>query len=581
MKAGSESVRVGLAQINPTVGDLEGNVRAIQRSITGARKLGIQILAFPEFVLCGYPPEDLLLKPRFLSDCEKALRSLAKSARGIAVIVGAPEPPAGRGKRPYNTAYLLYRGHIAARYRKIHLPNYGVFDEKRYFEAGKDPVVVRFGGYAVGLQICEDIWADDGPMASQVCGAGARLVINISASPYNRRKGPEREKLMQRRARENGAWLCYINLLGGQDELVFDGSSVIVSPMGKTVARAAPFKEDLVVADIKLSSRAPKGRRMRKGNLHPVTTINLPPLRSPAARPPLARRRRKHLEPAEEIYEALLMGTRDYVDKNGFTGVVLGLSGGVDSALSAVIAVDALGAGRVTGVTMPSAFTSRETLQDARLLAEALRIRLTEIPIDPIYRAYIESLEGEFAGRTEDATEENIQARIRGNILMALSNKFGCLVLTIGNKSEVAVGYCTLYGDMAGGFAILKDVPKTLVYRLSRYRNRIGSSPVIPPATIRRKPTAELKPGQLDQDILPPYPMLDRIIELYVERDMSLGEIVRKGLDRKAVQQTIRMIDANEYKRRQAPPGIKITPKAFGRDRRLPITNRYPGAGGR
>jgi NAD+ synthase (glutamine-hydrolysing) len=583
MKAGLSKVRIALAQTNPTVGDLEGNVRIIRRTIAHAKRLGVQLLAFPELMICGYPPEDLLLKPRFLDECEAALGKAARSARGIAVIVGSPEPPSSPGAAAYNTACVLYRGRVRARYRKIHLPNYGVFDEKRYFEPGERAIVVRFGDLAVGISICEDIWADDGPTGDQVVRGGARVVVNISASPYHRRKGPERERLMKRRAKENGVFLCYANLLGGQDELVFDGSSVIADPRGKTIARGRPFEEDLIVADIPLPAAA-SGRSRRRatprrasagGPGRPIETITLPPLPEPGMKPAVRRRAARHPKPDEEVYKALVMGTRDYVNKNKFKVVVLGLSGGIDSALTAAVAVDALSSDRVKGITMPSTYTSGATLRDARRLAENLGIELYEVPIGGTYQSYIAILESAFAGTAMDVTEENIQARIRGNLLMAFSNKFGWLVLATGNKSEIAVGYCTLYGDTAGGFAVLRDVPKTLVYTLCRYRNRIAGGAVIPSSTIRRRPTAELRPGQFDEDTLPAYRVLDRIIELYVERDMSFDEIVASGLDRDTVRRTLRMIDRNEYKRRQAPPGIKITPKAFGRDRRLPITNRF------
>ena len=573
-----EKIRIGLAQVNPTVGDLKGNARLVRRWIGEAKKRGVQLLAFPELVLCGYPPEDLLLKPTFLRDCEAELKSLARAASGIAVIVGCPEKPKKRGGPLYNSAWLLYRGKVAARYRKINLPNYGVFDEKRYFTSGSAATVLDFAGTKVGLNICEDVWVDDGPIGCQALTGGAGIVVNISASPYHRRKGPERERLMQRRARENSVWLCYINLLGGQDELLFDGSSVICSPRGETVARAAPFSEELIIADVPVRKRA--GNAVPGASCGPITveTVTLPALPR-RRRIPLPRNRTAdHPAPVEEIYQALVMGTRDYIHKNGFGGVVLGLSGGIDSALTAAIAVDAVGPECVHAVTMPSGFTSRGTLGDAKRLAENLVIPLYEYPISGIFEAYRDLLHPTVPKKGIGVTEENIQARIRGNILMALSNRFGWLVLATGNKSEVAVGYCTLYGDMVGGFAVLKDVPKTMVYSLSRYRNRAAGRALIPASTIRRKPSAELRPDQADEDTLPPYPVLDRIIELYVEGDLSPDEIVRTGIDRGTVRRTIRMIDMNEYKRRQAPPGIKITPKAFGRDRRLPITNRYrPG----
>ena len=574
-----QRVRIGLAQMNPAVGDLEGNTARIREMTREAKRAGVQILAFPEFALCGYPPEDLLLKPRFLKDCETALRRLAPCARGIVLLVGAPEAPERPGHKPYNTCAVLAGGKIAARYRKIHLPNYGVFDEKRYFRAGEEALVCRFGTLAVGISICEDIWADDGPTPLQTGPGGARIVFNISASPYHRRKGPARERLMQRRARENRCYLAYVNLVGGQDELVFDGSSVIAGPDGKTIARCRPFEEDLVIADIDPERGPRDAKRRRTDPGVRLVTRDLRPLATPRERPQVRRRTPQHPKPDEEIYRALVLGTRDYVEKNGFGGVVLGLSGGIDSALTATVAVDALGRKRVHALTMPSPYTSSATLADARALAKNLGIDLLEMGIDSIYDSYLSTLDETFRGKREDVTEENIQARIRGNLLMALSNKFGWLVLTTGNKSEVAVGYCTLYGDTAGGFAVLKDVPKTLVYTLCRYRNRKAGRALIPRSTMTRSPSAELKPGQTDQDTLPPYRILDTIIELYVERDLSIDEIVSRGLDRKTVRRMVRMIDMNEYKRRQAPPGIKITPKAFGRDRRLPITNRYLGAG--
>ncbi len=581
MRSEDNKIRIGLAQVNPTVGDLKGNARLIRRWIGEAKKRGVQLLAFPELVLCGYPPEDLLLKPAFLGDCERELKSLARAARGIAVIVGCPEKPKKRGGPLYNDAWLLYRGKVAARYRKINLPNYGVFDEKRYFTSGSAATVLDFAGTRGGLNICEDAGGDDGPIGCQARAGGAGIIVNISASPYHRRKGPEREKLMQLRARENGVWLCYINLLGGQDELLFDGSSVICSPRGETVSRAAPFSEEMIIADIPAGKGArPAGPDDWCGAVS-LETVSLPALPR-RGRPPLPRRRMApHPDPVEEIYGALVMGTRDYILKNGFRGVVLGLSGGIDSALTAAVAVDAVGPECVHAVTMPSGFTSRGTLVDAKRLAENLGIALYEYPISGIFEAYRDLLRPTVPKKGIGITEENIQARIRGNILMALSNRFGWLVLATGNKSEVAVGYCTLYGDMVGGFAVLKDVPKTMVYGLSRYRNRAAGSALIPASTIRRKPSAELRPDQADEDTLPPYPVLDRIIELYVEGDLSPEEIVRTGIDRGTVRRTVRMIDMNEYKRRQAPPGIKITPKAFGRDRRLPITNRYRSGGRR
>jgi len=575
-------IRIALAQVNPTVGDLAGNARAVRRMTAEAKRRGAQIVAFPELVLSGYPPEDLLLKPQFLEDCRSSLRSIAREAKGIVMLVGVPEPPLRTAGRPSNACHVLSEGKIAATYRKINLPNYGVFDEKRYFEPGENALVVNFGGVPVGISICEDVWVDDGPTAAQVLLGGARIIINISASPYHRRKGREREKLMQRRARENGCWLCYLNLVGGQDELVFDGCSVIASPDGTTIARGKAFEEDLLVADIDPSRARPAAARLPApftGAHKRVEIVDLAPLPPVRHGSPARPGRAGHLEPVEEVYRALVLGTRDYVDKNGFSRVVLGMSGGVDSALVAAIAAEALGADRVTGVTMPSRYTSAATLRDSRDVCRNLRIDLLELPIGDVYESYLALMRAAFRGRRADVTEENVQARIRGNLLMALSNKFGWLVLTTGNKSELAVGYCTLYGDMAGGFAVIKDVPKTLVYPLCRHRNARSRRPVIPNSILRRRPTAELRAGQFDQDTLPPYPVLDRIIELYVERDMGFEDVVARGLDAATVRETIRMIDASEYKRRQGAPGIKITPKAFGRDRRLPITNHYRGTG--
>ncbi|MBN2071098.1 MAG: NAD+ synthase [Candidatus Krumholzibacteriota bacterium] len=573
-------VRIGLAQVNPTVGDLGGNAGIARRIIADAKRSGVQILAFPELFLCGYPAEDLLLKPGFIIDCEKELRKLARHATGIAVIAGAPRRSEDPGSTLRNTASILCDGKIAARYDKINLPNYGVFDEKRYFAPGERPFIASFGDTRVGISICEDIWVDDGPITAQCSNGGAEIIINISASPYHRRKGPDREKLMQRRARENNTWLCYLNLVGAQDELVFDGNSLVIDPGGSTIARGAVFREDLIIADIDLTAKGEKEGKTSSATAPglPVGLIDtafLPALSPHEKRRLPSRQKTAHPGPNKEIYEALVLGTRDYVDKNGFSGVIIGLSGGIDSALTATIAVDALGPERVIGVTMPSEYTSSSTLKDAHHLAENLDINIKEIPVGKLYDAYRDLLADIIPRGPVGITEENLQARIRGNILMALSNRFGHLVLTTGNKSEIAVGYCTLYGDMAGGFAVLKDVPKTLVFSLSRYRNRRAGVALIPASTIRRRPSAELRPGQLDEDSLPPYPTLDRIIELYVEKDFSLSGIISDGIAPGIAEKTVRMIDLSEYKRRQGPPGIKITPKAFGRDRRLPITNRY------
>ena len=570
-----KKIRIALAQVNPTVGDLPGNIKKAKSAILSARRSGAEIVAFPELMICGYPPEDLLLKESFLSDCENSLRKLARSVKGITVLVGAPEKNPSGGK-PFNSCFVLHGGKVLGSYRKINLPNYGVFDEKRYFEPGTLPAIIIADNYRIGLTICEDAWVEDSPIHHCSRQCGAQIVFNISASPYHRKKGREREELMRRRARESGTYLLYVNLIGGQDELVFDGTSIVAGPNGKLIARGRQFEEDMIVVDIPIKEKSEEVLERSSGD-GICDIIRLPKTRRPTNRP--KPRLKKHLPPTpgktEEVYKALVLGTRDYVVKNGFHGVIIGLSGGVDSALTAAIAVDALGNDMVHAITMPSVFTSSATLRDARKLAKNLGIELFEIPINPIYKAYTDALSEIFAGRESDVTEENIQARIRGNLLMALSNKFGWLVLATGNKSEFAVGYCTLYGDMAGGFAVLKDVPKTLVYPLCRYRNRVAGKMIIPGSILKRKPSAELKPDQYDEDTLPPYPILDRIIELYVEKDMPVDKIVKTGLDQDMVKRAIRMIDHNEYKRRQAPPGVKITPKAFGKDRRLPITNRY------
>jgi len=578
MKKDSNKIRAAVSQINPTVGDFAGNLSAIEKAVAEAKEAGALIIVFPELVLCGYPPEDLLYKKMFLHQCKVSLKKAAALADGIILVVGSPElAVTRRGNSLYNSAFILCKGDIAAVYRKIHLPNYGVFDEKRYFSPGTAALVADTGAGRIGLTVCEDIWVENGPSAAESKILGADVILNLSASPYHKNKCREREKLMQKRAREAGAALCFANLTGGQDELVFDGTSLIIDRNGKTLARANAFREDLLVADIEF-----KPRKIRKSNSplrektpYSLESVALPAVSVPGKARPVKAGKARHLDPDQEVYTALLTGTRDYTLKNGFEQVVLGLSGGIDSALTAVIAVDALGAEKVNCVTMPSEFTTEESLRDSRTLAENLGVKFFEYPITGIYRSYIENLPDLTGGKKVTVTEENIQARIRGNILMAFSNRYGWLVLTTGNKSELAVGYCTLYGDMAGGFSVLKDVPKTLVYSLCRHRNAASGGTLIPQSIIQRKPSAELRPGQLDQDTLPPYAVLDRIIELYVEEDLGLDEIIKKGLDPVTAEKMINRIDKNEYKRRQGPPGIKITPKAFGKDRRLPITNIF------
>ena len=581
-------LRIGLAQINPTVGDLDGNIARIRAGIERARGLGVDLLAFPEMVVPGYPPEDLLLKPAFIQGCIDRTRDLAGDSRGMTVVVGTLE----RDGDLYNSAAVLHDGRWVGTARKRYLPNYGVFDENRYFMPERRSVVFARGGTVFGVNVCEDIWLSGGPSEEQVIRGGAEVILNLSASPYHAGKADERRRMISTRAADNLAIVCYVNLVGGQDEILFDGSSLILDERGNVLAEGAAFAEDLVVADVDLDevfnarlhdTRLRKERSLDDGD--PLPRIHLDPygaVGTPGgavttlAKPALAARPEREERSVEaEVYAALTLGVHDYVTKNGFDTVVLGLSGGIDSALTACVAADALGPQKVVGVFMPSPYTSAASQADAEALVKTLGIRYQVIPIRDVMHAYDEALASTFAGRAADTTEENLQARIRGNTLMALSNKFGWLVLTTGNKSETSVGYCTLYGDTAGGFAVLKDVYKTQVYALSRWRN--ACAPVIPENTITRPPSAELKPGQTDQDSLPPYDTLDEILRLYVEDDRSIPEIVREGHDEAVVRRVARMVDVAEYKRRQSPPGIKITPRAFGKDRRLPITNRWRG----
>lgn len=565
-----KNVRIAIAQINCTVGDVKGNSSKIIAYADEARSSGVQIVTFPELAITGYPPEDLLLKPKFIDDNIETLHKLSRSIQDIVAVVGFVDR---QGMNLYNAAAVLYEGTIKGVYHKALLPNYGVFDEKRYFASGETPLVFRFGDLIFGVNICEDIWFSEGPTGDQAF-AGARLIFNINASPYHVGKIKVREDIVGARSSAHDVFISYTNLVGGQDELVFDGQSMVVDRAGRVIARARAFKEDLLVLDIpgrelsKPSAKALPGPDA--GNV--VVVAETQPHKE---LPPTTWRQRNILEPTAEIYEALLLGLHDYVSKNGFDKVTIGLSGGIDSAIVAVLAVDALGKDRVIGVFMPSRYTSRDSDTDAREMADNLGIRLLEVPIGDIYSAYGATLAPLFKGLPVDTTEENIQARIRGNILMALSNKFGWLVLTTGNKSEMSVGYATLYGDMAGGFAVIKDVPKTLVYQLSHYRNSI--SPVIPQNVLHKEPTAELKPDQKDRDTLPAYDILDSILKAYVEEDKHPEEIISETLEREVVSRVSRMVDGSEYKRRQSPPGIKITPKAFGKDRRMPITNKYRG----
>ena len=569
-------MRLALAQIDATVGDVEGNAAKIRDYLGQAADAGAQLAIFPELAINGYPPEDLLLKTHFLEAGRRALDGVARDVQGMVALVGFAE----HAEDVYNSLAVLADGRVQAVYRKMFLPNYGVFDEHRYFQVGDAPAVIRVGGTTIGLTVCEDIW-EPGPPASDEALAGAEVIVNISASPYHHGKGAQRERMLVQRARDSLAYVAFCNLVGGQDELVFDGYSLVVDQDGELVARGSQFDEELVVCDIDPSTA--DAARLRDARHRPAARVRRPAVTDLAHLEAPARHestavggpRAKPLEADEEVYEALCLGLRDYVDKNGFERVLLGLSGGIDSALTACVAVDALGPERVACAVMPSPHSSAETQGDARTLAANLGIERFELELEPLMEAYDEVLSEPFEGSDPGIAEENIQARIRGNLLMALSNKFGWLVLTTGNKSEYSVGYTTLYGDMAGGFGVLKDVPKTLVYRLAHHRNTRGSGPVIPAGIIERPPSAELRPDQRDTDSLPPYDLLDAILEAYVEEDQGRDQLIRRGMPEDVVDRVIRMVDSAEYKRRQAPPGIKITPKAFGRDRRLPITNRF------
>ena len=581
-----------MVQMNPTVGDIAGNVRRITGWLREAKKAKADLVSFPELAITGYPPEDLLLKPCFVADNRRALQEIARHCRGLAAVVGYVSQSDGIDPKParssvvqagahelYNAAAVIADRTLVTTYCKWYLPNYGVFDESRYFHPGKRLPLIRLRGTLVGVNICEDVWLPDGPTGF-LAAAGAEVIVNINASPFHLGKSRVREQMLATRARENGVLLTYTNAVGGQDELVFDGNSVILDHQGEVIARGKAFEEDFIVADLNMEPVV-RARRTGRKKLLPkrmasvveVYAAPLPSVQKASARmvPAVA----SGLEQLEEVYLALTLGVRDYVRKNGFTRVMIGLSGGVDSALTAVIAVDALGAKNVGGLFMPSPYTSQDSYEDVAELGTRLAISVRTIPITTLFDHYRQTLAETFEGHEPDTTEENLQARIRGNLLMAFSNKFGHLVLTTGNKSEMSVGYATLYGDMAGGFAVIKDVPKTMVYDLSRLRNLRGATPVIPKRTLDRPPTAELRPNQKDEDSLPPYEILDPILQAYVEEDRSLEEIVEAGFDRATVARVMKMVDGSEYKRRQAPIGIKITHRALGKDRRMPITNGY------
>ena len=606
----ARTIRLALAQINLTVGDLPGNTARMLEYLQRAREAGAGLVAFPELATTGYPPEDLLFKRSFVDANVEAMEEVVAASRGIAVVLGYVQP---RESGVANSAAVGFDGKLIDTYDKIFLPNYGVFDEERYFVKGNACPVYELGNVRFGVNVCEDIWYEVGPSAVQR-QAGAELIININASPYHAGKSAyRRNDIIGSRARENGLFVAYLNTIGGQDELVFDGNSMVCDPWGQVVARGPAFRESLIIADINLDRVPPVSRRERRtretaggeysAELAAVGSPKLVrisgqivgrdgqaskthetcssggsfPPSTPASDGP---------EEIEEIYRALVLGTGDYLHKTGFRKAIIGLSGGIDSALTAVVAADALGPDNVLGITMPSRYSSGGSVDDSEELAHNLGIEFWEIPIEPAHAAFTDMLKEQFAGSEPNVAEENVQARIRGNVLMTVSNKFGWIVLTTGNKSEMAMGYATLYGDMAGGFAVLKDVHKVTVYALSRWRNEHGHlfggsqagkthKGVIPEAIINKPPSAELREGQLDEDSLPPYEILDPVIQAYVEDDCSYAEMVDMGFDPAVVRQVITAVDRNEYKRRQAPPGVKITPRAFGRDRRLPIVNRY------
>jgi NAD+ synthase (glutamine-hydrolysing) len=567
-------MRVALAQINTTVGDIWGNVERMADALKRATDGGADVIAYPELTIPGYPPEDLLMRPSFIEENMRALGEFAGHIpEGVVAAVGFVDLDADL----YNACAVVSGGKILHRYHKHYLPNYGVFDENRYFREGSGAPIVNLGGDLVGVSVCEDIWYPGGPVREQAL-AGASVLLNISASPYHRRKGAFRERMLGVRASDYGCYVVFCNLVGGQDELVFDGHSVVFDPEGALVARADQFKEDFLLVDLypdqSLMQRLHDPRPRKENPEHEPEVVEVPGY-EPAETEPVEPRIEPSLSEEGEVLEGLVLGLRDYFRKNGFSRAVLGLSGGIDSSLAAAVAVEALGARNVTGVLMPSRYTSDLSNTDAVALAKNLGIDTQTIPIGPAFDAYREMMEEAFKGLPEDVTEENLQSRIRGNILMALSNKFGWIVLSTGNKSEMSVGYSTLYGDSAGGFAVIRDVPKTLVYRVARHFNERKDREVIPDSVLTKEPSAELREDQRDTDSLPPYEILDPILETYIEEDMGVAQIVDSGFDEDDVRRIVQLVDRAEYKRRQAPTGIKVTGRAFGRDRRMPITNRY------
>jgi NAD+ synthase (glutamine-hydrolysing) len=566
-------VRVAAAQIDTVLGDLDGNAARVVDAYDAAERAGADLVVFPELTITGYPPEDLLLRPAFVTQAAEALEKIATRTGRCAALVGFPET----GRDLHNAAAVLAQGKVHGVYRKRLLPNYAVFDEQRYFAPGRDDgPLFTIAGVRVGVSICEDAWSPSGPIGRQAAG-GAELAVNLNASPYYAGRLNERETMLATRAADASLPIVYANLVGGQDELVFDGASLVFDESGRLVARAKQFAEDLLVVDLEVRPAFRKRLLDPRGRIRsrPLPTVHVSDVHL-TDRAVVPRVEPVH-PPVREVYEALVLGTRDYVRKNGFTDVVVGLSGGVDSSLVATIAADALGPEHVVGVLMPSRWSSEGSLTDARRLSENLGIRTFTVPIEPAHGAFEEMLSDAFAGSEPGLAEENVQSRIRGNVLMTMSNKFGWLVLTTGNKSEMATGYATLYGDMAGGFAVIKDVPKTLVYALCAERNERAARDLVPSEVLRKSPSAELRPDQRDTDSLPAYDELDPILEGYVEDDLSIAELEARGFDPETVRRVVRMVDRNEYKRRQAPPGVRVSPKAFGKDRRLPITNRWPG----
>ncbi len=566
-------IRVAAAQLNLVVGDLAGNEARILDAYERAGRVDADLVAFPELAITGYPPEDLLLRPAFVADAAESLTKLAARTGNLAAVIGFPElMPDGTLA---NAAAMCAHGEVRGVYRKHLLPNYSVFDEERYFEPfPADGPLFVIAGLRVALSVCEDAWSPAGPILTQA-DAGAELIVNINASPYFAGRVGEREAMLATRAIDAQAPIVYVNLVGGQDELVFDGASMVIDEQGTVVARALQFEEDLLIADLDVRRRVHRKPPVGRPKPEPLAEVEITeghlglPGKPPRVEP--------LLEPVHEVHRALVLGTRDYMIKNGFTHVLIGLSGGIDSALVAVVAADALGPDKVTGVLMPSRYSSEGSVTDSERLAANLGIPTLTIPIEPAHEAFTEMLAEPFAGLEPGVAEENLQARIRGTILMTISNKFGWLVLTTGNKSEMATGYSTLYGDMAGGFAVIKDVPKMLVYALCEDVNRRLEREIVPRSIIEKAPSAELRPDQKDEDSLPPYPVLDAILEGYVEDDRSIADLVADGFDRETVVRIARLVDRSEYKRRQAPPGVRVSPKAFGRDRRLPLTNRWPG----